>query len=226
MHWIQYHILLELVRHSHRRHSQLRPEGVEGNLFQYYLTRLLKEGMVEKNDNQYQLTVKGRQFAGTLSLQSGRPRLQPKILTAVICRNEKDEFLMTRWRREPNSGLVSFPHGMMHYGHTIAQMAEVEFAEKAGMSGTFTYRGEVAVRGYLKGVVDRHMIVHLMEALNFQADQQDRIRQELGEPFWSSVDAIPRAEWLPGFYEIAQLAVAEKKIVFAEIDVQVDIDSQ
>lgn len=221
MNWIQYHILLELVRHSTRRHSELRPEGVEGNLFQYYLARTIKERLVEKDDTGYHLTAKGRQFVGTLSLQSGRPRVQPKILTALICRNDKEEFLMTRWRREPNTGLVSFPHGMMHYGRTIAEMAAIELAEKAGMSGDFTYRGEVAVRGYCNGEVDRHMIVHLMEAASVQSDQQEQLRPELGEPFWSTVQAVPENEWLPGFYEIAELALKPRAHIFAEIDVQI-----
>jgi hypothetical protein len=131
--WIQNHILLELTRHAARRYSELRPRDVEGNLFLYHLNGLIGDGLVEKTDNVYRLSVKGTQFAGTLSLETGKTRLQPKILVAVSCVNGQGEHLLVRWHRQPNIGQVSFPHGMMHFGETAADMAALELAEKAGL---------------------------------------------------------------------------------------------
>lgn len=219
--WIQYHILIELTRYSLRRYSQLRPKDVEGNLFMYHLKGLIHDGLVEKADGQYQLTIKGLQFAGTLSLQTGRTRKQPKILNAIVCRNDKGEYLMSRWHRQPNAGLVSFPHGMMHYGEEVLSMVAAELAEKSGLQGDLAYRGEVYVRGLLAEVMDRHMLVHVFEATNTRPIPDAKLRPDVSESFWAKLDALRPEEFVPGFYEIAQLAVRAKGAIFADIAIEV-----
>jgi ADP-ribose pyrophosphatase YjhB (NUDIX family) len=222
MNWIQQHILVELTRHATRRYSQLRPDGVEGNLFSYHLDGLFKEGLIEKHDRQYQLSTKGLQYAGTLSLETGRTRLQPKILTAVICRNESGQYLMARWQRQPNTGLVSFPHGMMHFGKTTMEMAATELAEKAGLTADLSYIGEVYVRGFRGQDLDRHMLVHLFEGANLKAGRQDELRPDVAEPFWTRLEDLKPQEFVPGFYEIAQLIQKPRQNhIFAELSVNI-----
>ncbi|HKX24049.1 MAG TPA: NUDIX domain-containing protein [Candidatus Saccharimonadales bacterium] len=220
--WIQYHILVELTRHSLRRYSQLRPRDVEGNLFMYHLKGLMADGLVEKADGQYQLTLKGLQFVGTLSLKTGRTRKQPKILNAIICRNKAGEYLITRWRRQPNAELVSFPHGMMHYGEPVMEMAAHELAEKAGLQAQLQYRGDVYVRGKLAGMLDRHMLVHLFEATKPEPADGAGASEEIGESFWAALDTLRPEEFVPGFYEIAKLADENPTgTIFADIEIEV-----
>jgi 8-oxo-dGTP pyrophosphatase MutT (NUDIX family) len=217
--WIQYHILIELTRNQFRRYSQLRPRDVEGNLFMYHLKGLMGEGLVEKADGQYRLTLKGLQFVGTLSLKTGRTRKQPKILNAIICRNDVGEYLFTRWRRQPNAGLVSFPHGMMHYGESVMVMAAHELAEKAGLKANLTYKGDVYVRGMLAGVLDRHMLVHLFEAVNYEPISETV--EATNEHFWASLDTLRPEEFVPGFYEIARLVENAPDTLFVDIEIEV-----
>lgn len=218
--WIQYHVLIELTRHSLRRYSQLRPRDVEGNLFMYHLKGLIGEGLVEKVDGQYRLTIKGLQFVGTLSLKTGRTRKQPKILNAIICRNEAGEYLFTRWNRQPNAGLVSFPHGMMHYGEPVMNMAAHELAEKANLKATLKYRGDVYVRGMSAGILDRHMLVHLFEATAIGL--ADDASEEASESFWASLDSLRPEEFVPGFYEIAKLVESNPDDVFLT-DIEIEV---
>ncbi len=223
--WIQYHILVELTRHSMRRYSQLRPKDVEGNLFTYHLNGLVNDGLVEKAEGQYQLTLKGLQFVGTLSLKTGRTRKQPKILNAIICRNKAGEYLLTRWRRQPNAGLVSFPHGMMHYGEAVLDMAANELREKAGLRADLEYRGDVYVRGMLAGMLDRHALVHLYDATNIEPAEEEA-DSEVGESFWTKLELLRPEEFVPGFYEIAQLVDAGATgRIFADIEVEVGAPS-
>jgi len=218
--WIQYHILVELTRHGVARYSALRPKDVEGNLFAYHLKGLLNEKLVEKTDAQYQLTVKGLQLVGTLSLDTGRMRQQPQILNAIICTNKKGEHVWSRWRREPNMDKVSFPHGMLHYGEGLLEAAAREFTEKTGMQSALTYRGDVYVRGMLSGVLDRHMLVHLFEATDAQPTE-DGERSAHSESFWAPLESLKPEDFVPGFYEIAQLATnAGQEMVFADIIVE------
>lgn len=222
--WIAQHILVELTRHSTRRYSELRPDGVEGNLFSYHLDGLVKDGLVEKGDQAYRLTVKGKQLVGTLSLETGRTRRQPKILTAVVARNEAGEWLLVRWRREPNTGLVSLPHGMMHYGRTAAEMAAVELAEKAGLvANELKHVGEVYVRGMRGEEVDRHMLVVVFEAAAVQPGRQDEVRPEVAEALWARPESVARQDWVPGFWEIMELVRDRAEgPVFAELTIEVE----
>jgi ADP-ribose pyrophosphatase YjhB (NUDIX family) len=220
--WIQNHIIQQLTQHSTRRHSELRPRDVEGNLFSYHLKGLLQEGLVEKREEGYSLTIKGMQFAGTFSLKTGKTRLQPKILTAVICQNEHGEHLMARWHRQPNIGLVSFVHGMMHYGESVFVMAAREMAEKAGLSADLAHIGEVYVKGVRGEEVDRHMLVHLFRATNPRELENAPLRPEVSGPFWASLESLSPEQFVPGFYEIAQLVQGSNKPIFEEITVELE----
>jgi len=220
--WIQYHILLELTQHARRRYSQLRPADVEGNLFMYHLNGLMKENLVEKTDHAYRLSAKGLQFAGTLSLKTGKTRQQPKILTAIIAKNREGHYLFSRWHRQPNIDLVSFPHGMLHYGEKLADMAARELAEKAGLQAALMHRGEVYIRGVHGKVIDRHMLVHLFEAQQVEPEPQGRQRPEVSEPFWAPLDSLQPGQFVPGFYEIAALVQDQPKgNIFADLLVEI-----
>ncbi len=222
--WIQYHVLVELARYGTRRYSELRPGEVEGNLFAYHLKRLLSEQLVEKIDTQYQLTTTGLQVVGTLSLDTGKPRRQPQILNALICQNERGEYLWSRWHRQPNLGMVSFPHGMMHYGEALSEAAARELREKAALQGTLRYRGDVYIRGRRGDVIDRHMLVHLFEATSLRPSEGVTPSNH-AESFWSSLSDLKPEEFVPGFYEIAQLATqAKEDLIFADILIDVPVD--
>jgi ADP-ribose pyrophosphatase YjhB (NUDIX family) len=219
--WIQYHILNELTCYATRRYSQLRPRDVEGNLFMYHLKGLMRDGLVMKNDRDYTLSPAGLEFAGTLSLATGKTRKQPKVLTAVVYQNAAGEYLWSRWHRQPNIGLVSFPHGMVHYGETLQAMAALELAEKGGLTADLTNMGTVEVRGHRDDTLDRHMLVHLFRASNVQPHLQEQLRPEVSEPFWARFETLGPDQFVPGFYEIAQLVQQSEDRIFAELDVRV-----
>lgn len=219
--WIQNHVLLELTRHATRRYSELKPRDIEGNLFMYHLKGLIKEGLVEKKDTAYGLTVKGMQMAGHISLQTGKLRVQPKILTMVACRNGNGEYLFVRWLRQPNIGLVSFPHGMVHFGESLADMAALELAEKAGLEADLAFKGDIYIRGMRGDAVDRHMLVHVFKAGNVKTGRENELRPEVGEPFWAPLDSLSPEDFVPGFYEAAQLAVQSDMPLISDVTVQI-----
>jgi ADP-ribose pyrophosphatase YjhB (NUDIX family) len=222
MNWIQQHILIKLVRHSRRRYSELRPDGVEGNLFLYHLDGLIKDKLVEKVERQYQLTAVGLRRVATLSLVTGRMRQQPQVLTAVVCRNERGEFLLTRWRREPNTGLVSLPQGMVHYGETLVAMAATELAEKACLVADLAYKGVVSVRAYRGEMIDRHMLVHVFVGNEVRPGREEELRPDMTESFWAMGDDLGQRDFVPGFYELLQMVKAGDELDLAEISLQTE----
>jgi len=219
--WIQTHILYELIRHKTRRYSELRPRDVESNLFMYHLKGLIKDGLVEKTSTVYTLSDKGLQYVGMMSLETGKTRLQPKILTTVMCRNERDEYLFVEWCRQPNINQVSFPHGMVHFGESIVSAAKRELMEKAGIMANVVYRGDVYIRGVRGEEVDRHMLAHVFEATNMREGDKKQIRLEVSEPFWAPLENIKADEYVPGFYELAKVATTRSDHFFEEIEVTI-----
>lgn len=221
MNWIQQHILVELTRHPSRRYSEMRPEGVEGNLFLYHLDGLIKDGLVEKNEKKYTLTPKGLELASTLSLGTGKTRKQPQVLTAIACKNDQDEYLFSRWHRQPNTGLVSFPHGMVHFGETLPGMAALELAEKANLTADLSYLGMIELRVMSGQDVSSHMLVHIFVAANTQELSESSIKTDVSEPFWSKLSKLKAEDFVPGFYELAQIVDAHsaKEYIFTAIDI-------
>lgn len=213
--WIQEHVFRKLVRHKDQRYSDLRPQDVEGNLFMYYLKGLLRDGYVEKSEKRYRLSKKGMQHVAQLSLVTGKYRKQPQVLNCIVAQNGSGEYLFVRWHRQPNLGLVSFPHGMMHFGESSEESVQRELAEKAAITGNISYINTVLIRSLEEDEVDRHMLVRVFKAENL-APLQVTLRTEVSEPFWASLTTLSADEFVPGFYELA-LGVENKAALPVEI---------
>lgn len=209
-HWIQTYILEQLVRSATRRYTELKPRDVESNLFMYHLKNLVREGLIEKDEKVYTLSQKGLRYVATLSLKMGKLRKQPQILNAIIARNSQERYLFSKWHRQPNTGLISFPHGMMHYGEPLLDAAKRELAEKAGLTADMIYKGSAYIRTLANQETDRHMLVQLFEAVNIQEGRQDEYRHDVAENFWAHPEDLSPALFIPGFYEITQRVLASK----------------
>lgn len=169
----------------------------------YHLKNLLGTGYIEKSDKLYTLSKKGKQHVAQLSLSTGRVRKQPQVLNCLVAQNTSGEYLFVRWHRQPNSGLVSFPHGMMHYGESSAESVQRELAEKAALTGDISFVSTVFIRSFHEDEIDRHMLVRVFKVENF-TPLEANISTETSEPFWASLEGLEPSEFIPGFYELAQ----------------------
>lgn len=217
--WIQDHILEQLIRHENRRYTDLKPRDVEGNLFMYHLKGLIRDKLIEKDEKTYKLTTKGMQHVATISLKIGKVRRQPLIVNAIIARNSEGQYLFTKWHRQPNKGLISFPHGMMHYGEPALESAQRELAEKAGLEADLLPRGIAHIRVRHGEEMDRHMLVQLFEAYNLREGRDDEMRKELGESFWADIENLRPEMFIPGFDKLVKI-VSSQEMIFEDIDVQ------
>jgi 8-oxo-dGTP pyrophosphatase MutT (NUDIX family) len=149
MHWIQFHILDQLIHASSRRFSELRPDSVESNLFQWHLKQVIKLGYVEKlsDGTGYRLSAKGLYYADRLSETLRTERVQPKIITIVALHNPDGRFLLHSKHRQPYISMAQFPAGKVHNDESLHQAAEREMVEKLGvvMDG-LSYVGGVHAR--------------------------------------------------------------------------------
>ena len=154
MHWIQYHILDQLINNKSCRFAELKPDGVESNLFQWHLKHLIQQGLVAKlPDKQgYELSAKGLYFADRLSSTLKTARVQPKIITIVVLRNSQKEFLLHTEHRQPYIDTARFPAGKVHNDENLPAAAQREVREKLGFAvDNLTPAGAVHMRIRLRG---------------------------------------------------------------------------
>lgn len=187
MHWIQKHVLAQLITGQTRRYAQLKPKDVEGNLFMYHLRAVMREGWVVKNaGGLYELTPAGKLYADRLSLQTLMPRIQPRIVTLITCQNEKGEWLLYRRGRQPLLGQVGFPYGKLHLDEAVEDAAARELMEKTGIRATLEHRGDGYITIYEEGQVISQILFHLFYGSNPKGEIAPV--QRSGEVFWGRIE--------------------------------------
>lgn len=220
MHPLKKQIIYQLITHPFLPFSKLKPEEIESNLFIYHLKQLVIEGLIFKRiDGKYELTSEGKNFADKLSLQTFKPRSQPKIVTLIVCQNKKEEYLLYKRKREPFINLVGFPYGKIHLGETILQAAERELWEKTGLKASLKHRAEVYLTTFQKGEVLSQMFCHVFEGRNPKGELKKD--SEIGECFWEKVTDLSDKKFMPGFEDVFNLVNKPKpELSFAEFTYQ------
>jgi ADP-ribose pyrophosphatase YjhB (NUDIX family) len=198
MHWIQRHILKELALADSKRYTELKPDGIEGNLFQYHSRDLEKQGLIDRSEQGYALTPKGKSYVANLSLtREMKRRVQPRVITMVITKNEQDEWLLFKWSRQPYRGKVSFPSGRFGFGEDLFQSAREQLRNKSGYKADLTYIGTII----MKNDAD-HIIAQTFVASNLTGNQgSDGLT---GESFWAQINDVPNEIQLSGIENIIE----------------------
>ena len=216
MHILQQKIINRLINRSGARFAELKPMGIESNHYVYHLKSLMREGLVKKSGNLYQLTAKGKELISRLSLQDFKERIQPKIVTMVACKNSQGEYLLYRRAREPFLHTVGFPYGKIHLGETILEAAERELKEKTGVSAKLKQRGDVYLTTYENDDLLSQTLCHIYSGDKPVGHLVEK--SEKGECFWAKLDTLKKSELIPGFAEIVKLLKDKpvKELFFGE----------
>ncbi|OGE19537.1 hypothetical protein A3A14_02820 [Candidatus Daviesbacteria bacterium RIFCSPLOWO2_01_FULL_43_38] len=216
MYPLQREILYRLITNSCLPFSKLKPKEVDSNLFMYHLKQLVKEDLVcKRTDGKYELTAEGLVFADRLSLSSFKPRIQPKIITMIVCQNKKGEYLLYKRKRQPFIGLSGFTYGKIHLGEKVAQAAERELREKTGLEAKLAHCGEVYLTTIKDGNVLASIFCHVFVGKN--PTGQLIKDSEIGECFWTNLKTFGSEKFMPGFFDV--LSLVEKRsphLFFAE----------
>lgn len=206
-------------------YSELKPAGIESNAFAYHLGSLVDEGLVARKPatrdaskngaHTYSLTAKGKRYVDTVSFESFKPRIQPKIVTLLVIEKKDSRgggagrgasYLLYKRRRAPFINHIGFPYGKIHLEERLYEAAERELLEKTGLKAKLAHRGDVYLTVHDETELVSHMLCHVFVGSNPTGDLQtdDQTRQS-GECFWARIENIPPRELIPGVQQILKL---------------------
>jgi ADP-ribose pyrophosphatase YjhB (NUDIX family) len=182
----------------------------------YHLKAVLDEGLIKKAGTLYKLTAQGKQLVDRMSMGEFRERIQPKIVTLIVCRRDDDgSYLLYRRGRQPFLGKVGFPYGKIHLGERVEDAAKRELKEKTGLTApVLTYRGDVYITVHDEEELVTHMLCHVF----FGANPTGTLTRnsQIGECFWGMPERVAKEEHIPGFAQVYKLARAGNLPFFRE----------
>lgn len=223
MHELQRAILKKLSQERGLRFSDLKPRGVESNRFMYHLRSVMSEGLVKKTGTLYRLTPKGKGFVDRVSSINFKERIQPKIVTLIVCSRDDDgSYLLYRRARQPFLGKIGFPYGKIHMGERVLDEAGREFKEKTGLSAELKYRGDVYITVHDEEELVTQMLCHVFSGSNPTGVLKKD--SSIGECFWSTIDRVKKEEEIPGVTQVYKLLKSSPRPFFKEYFLDVHED--
>ena len=212
MHPLRKKILSELILSLGLPFSKLKPKDTESNIFMYHLKQLIADGLVLKDpEGKYALTFEGKIFADYLSFKSFHPRLQPKIVTMIVCKNRKGELLLYKKKRQPFLGMITFPFGKIHLGESVLAAASREILEKTGIKGRLEREGIVYMTILQGDKILSSMLCHVFAGTSSRSRTLQTT--ETGECFWADILSV-EADLMPGMMDVYKLIQTDSRKLF------------
>lgn len=186
IHDFQAQILRTLLFNPNARFRDLNTVDVTNDHFSFHINKLLKDGLISKENSRYVLTISGKEFANRLDTDSLKIERQAKVaiaLHAVRRSCGQKEFLIHHRLKEPFYGWYGSHSGKIHWGETPLAAAQREFLEETGLTGNFTHKGIVHYLHYYKDgklLEDKYFWVYLIE--NVSGNLKHRVEE--GENIW------------------------------------------
>lgn len=130
-HHIQRHIITTLLKYESARFSDMKPPKIDTNLYSYHLKILLKNQIVKKIEKQYTLSQKGLSYVDRINSETGKTRLQPKIVVMLLIQDGYGNMVVQKRTKQPYINSWTLPYGKMHIeDDSVLDCAKREALEK------------------------------------------------------------------------------------------------
>jgi ADP-ribose pyrophosphatase YjhB (NUDIX family)/predicted transcriptional regulator len=191
--------------------------------FNFHIKKLIETGYIEKNEELYQLTRSGKEYANRMDTDDNTIEKQPKLSVAVIVENDRGEQLAQQRLKQPYFGYWGRLTGKVRWGETTLEAAARELMEEAGITADLEVRGLYHKMDFEKEsgdmLEDKYFIVvfgknpqgHLIEDFeggkNAWMSDDDLLAQDTVFESIREITAMARGEsnfYLEGRYEYAK----------------------
>ncbi|MDB5178531.1 MAG: hypothetical protein JWN01_474 [Patescibacteria group bacterium] len=181
------------------RYTDMKPDDVESDLYNYHLQYLVKNQLVFKEDEKYFLTSSGKKYIielNPLDEKGESNRFKIAVLCLVIRESEQGPQILSQHRlRQPFAGQREFIGGGLRRGEPVLRAAKRRLGEEAGLSANFTLLGMLRkVRFDSQGLLYSDIIYHVCVADKYEGDLA--VKNEFGLHTWLPLPEAARAEAL------------------------------
>jgi len=195
-HHIQRAIIIQLRQRGTASYQALKPDGVEGNAFNYHLRILKKAKLLKQTDEGYGLTHVGHLVSDAFSYDSQRLMLRPNVYTTLLI-TQDNYVLVYAPVRQPTAGWLCLPSGKVHYGDSFEESIRREVYRR---DLSDDYETSLLCATNIRYLRDGEMVVQrpgMIWHVAYKGVLRDR-QTDSGRTFWkskaellASPDALP-----------------------------------
>ena len=141
---IQNNILSQLKNAKSLKYSELKPDKVPNDLFNYHLQSLVKKEFLTKQDSTYALSPKGIKYVADPFIEGNEitSLFKMNVITIVSRINEgKIEILNQLRNSNPSYGKIGVMGGVVEKGELIEDAAKRKLEQETGLSASFKLLG-------------------------------------------------------------------------------------
>jgi hypothetical protein len=192
---IQNHILSKLKNANSLRYSELQPEKVPNDLFNYHLQFLVKKEFITKSNNGYSLSHKGiKHVADPYPSNNAITSLFKINVITIVSRivNGKIEILNQVRKSNPSYGKIGVMGGVVLKGELIEPAATRKLKQETGLDAEFKLLGFERRIMYKSGELFSDIIFPIAYADSYTGKLL--VDSGFGHNLWVSIDEAIKNE--------------------------------
>ena len=207
-HHIQKSIVYDLAFADSLRFSDLKPDDMENKAFTYHLKKVVKAGLVQKQDDgHYSLTMKGRRVGkGALKKESRLLDRAYSILLLAVRRSEDDGWLLYKRQTQPLLGLTGFMQAQPIAETDARTTAQQTAREQTGLTVDFDVQGHGYFRVYRNGELESFIHFTLLTGQNPAGELLETA--ESAGYFWQQTPNFESPDMLPNMQTLHKMCEA------------------
>lgn len=141
-HQAQMAILRHLLLSKNASFAALQKDtSLSSDHFNFHIKKLVDEGYVEKQNDTYNLTRAGKEYANRMDTDENIIEKQPKISVVLVIEQTGGKLLRQERLKQPFYGFWGFATGKVRWGETILQAGARELMEETGLTATLRESG-------------------------------------------------------------------------------------
>jgi ADP-ribose pyrophosphatase YjhB (NUDIX family) len=195
------HKIFELfTRNKRLRFSDIEKAlEIKSNTLAYHLDNMTKEGMLQKDGDDYMLSTHGEKllpfFAHVTQKLTGG--CLPVVLAAII---KDDKILLLKRKKRPYQGYWGVPGGKLHLEESIEECALREVKEETGLDCKFSHIAAIVHERVKENDAYKHAFLLFFVVLKPKTDEIKE--SEEGRLEWFPLKTLQPERIVPSDYQI------------------------
>jgi 8-oxo-dGTP diphosphatase len=196
------HKIFELfIKDKRLRFSEIeKATGIKSNNLTYHLNQMMKEGVLEKDDEYYLLTTQGEGmipfFAHITKKEAG---VLPVVITAII---KNDQILLLKRKKKPYQNYWALPGGKLKMEESLEESAVREAKEETGLDCEFSHLASIVHERVKEDEKYKYAFILFLAVVNPKSE--DIKESDEGRLEWFPLKTLQSDKIIPSDYYMIQ----------------------